>query len=148
MRRYREALRALLQAETKAYGFTLVIWGTGLMTETRHGSPGQLSVIAFVGGAFTAMALVIIATAGGPRGRLGTPRRQSRYALGSVHLLSVASAIASGWAVSLSVPGKALAYLSAAATAVLVYQLVVGLEVAVSGGHVQSDGGSDSGEPS
>lgn len=132
MHRYRQALRSVLNAEAKAYGFTLVIWGTGMLTEAQRGRPSPLGVVAFVGGAFLAMALTIVATLGGPMSKWGNRRQQRRYALGSVHLLSVAAAIASGWSLTLVVPSRPVAYLVAAAVAVVVYQLVVGIEVSLS----------------
>lgn len=142
MHQYRQALRSILSTEAKAYGFTLVIWGTGMLTEAQRGRPSRLGVIAFVGGALLAMAVVIIATLGGPMSHWGHRKTRAQHAIGSVHLISVAAAIASGWALTLLVPSRTLAYLVAAGTAVFVYQIVVGLELALSS-EVRHEPGSD-----
>jgi hypothetical protein len=128
--RYREALRSILSTETKAYGFALVVWGTATLTEAERGSPGKMGVIAFVGGALAVMGAVTLVTVGGPFARWRQRRQQSpRYAIGSVHVLSVAAAVGAGWAVTLVVKDKALAYLTSSVTAVLIYQLVLGAEL-------------------
>jgi len=51
VRRYRCALRAAISSEARAYGFMLVVWGTGGLVLSRRGSPIPLDVLAFVGGA-------------------------------------------------------------------------------------------------
>jgi len=130
--RFLEALRSILGVETKAYGFTLVVWGTGSLTEAQRGKPGRLDVVAFVGGALVALTLVILVAFGGPRAPIPTRVRQRRHALGAVHVVSVSIAMACGWVVALVVTDTALSYLGASATAVLAYQLVVGLEGALS----------------
>jgi hypothetical protein len=78
------------------------------------------------------MALVTVAVLGGPFARWREQARTvTRYAVGSIHVLSVAAAIAAGWAVAVGIPDQALAYLAASATAVLLYQAVLGAEIAL-----------------
>jgi hypothetical protein len=121
----------VIAAESKAYGFALVLWGTGAVVESSRGRPTLSGAIAYVGGALVAMALVVLATFGGP---LGTWQARSyrRYAAGAVHLVSTAAAIGSGAGVAAAIGTGSLAFLGAGFTAVLVYQLLLGGEVMTS----------------
>lgn len=132
VREYRKALRSALSAEAKAYGFTLMFWGTGAITTAVRGSPGVAGAVAFVVGALAGMALVILASFGGPESTWGSGRPLRQHVMGAIHLASVAAAVAGGAGVAAAVPGHAFAFLAAAATAVILYQLVLGLEVAAS----------------
>lgn len=87
MRRYLSSLRATLDAERKAYGFTLVIWGGATMTSSIHGSPSAVEGVAYLGGALVSMGAVILLTLGVAEPPGGEGR--SRLSLGAVHLVSV-----------------------------------------------------------
>lgn len=141
LREYRTALRVSLGAESKAYGFTLVIWATGAMTMSRHGSPGASGVVGFIGGALFGMAVIILVSFGGPVSTW-KPTRLHRYALGAVHVISVAGAVTAGWATGY-LPSTIAAFSVAPAVAVVVYQLILAAEVTVStaGGDGDGDGG-------
>lgn len=128
---YRTALRAAISGETKAYGFTLVIWGTAAISEAERGSPGIAGVIAFVAGALCGMAMAILISFGHP-GATWKPQHLRRHVFGAIHLVSVAVALVTGWCAAAAVGDKVLGYLAAGALAVIVYQLVLGFEVAVS----------------
>lgn len=128
---YRTALRAAVSGETKAYGFALVVWGTGALTNAERGSPGRVGTIAFVAGALCGMAVTVLGTFGGPRATW-TPQQLRRHAAGAIHLLSVGGALALGWGVAAVISDKVLAYLAAGAAAVISYQLLLGIEVALS----------------
>jgi hypothetical protein len=130
--RYREALRSILRTETKAYGFALVIWGTGALSEAQRGTPSKVSVVAFIGGAIAAMGIITAVTLGGPFARWKPQQRAvTRYPIGSVHIVSVSAAIAAGWAVTIVLTDQALAYLASSATAIFIYQLALGAEIAL-----------------
>jgi hypothetical protein len=130
-RRYREALRVVVAGESKAYGFTLVIWGTGTITLAQHGSPRAIDVMAFVGGALAAIAAVIATSYGGLDVEL-EPKSARQRAAGAIHVSSVALAIACAWVLTTPVGIRWLAYGIAGTSACLIYQLVVGLEVLLS----------------
>jgi hypothetical protein len=144
--RYRDALRSALASETKAYGFTLVVWGTGSIVTAERGSPGRSGVAAYVGGLLAGMALTIVAAGGAPASG-SSPRRRRRYAVGAVHLVSVAAAIAAGFALALVVAAHWLAYLLAGVVAAAVYQFALGLEVAFTTEERDTGAGSDRADP-
>jgi hypothetical protein len=128
--RYRTALRAAISAESKAYGFTLVIWGTGALAIGLRGTPRAGDAIAYVGGALTSMALVVLLSFGGPTATW-TSTELRRLAWGAIHVASVGAALGSGWAVADIVTTKWIAFFGAGAAAALVYQLALAFEVAV-----------------
>ena len=129
--RYRHALRVVVAAESKAYGFTLVIWGSGALTAAERGVPGATDVVAFVGGAMASIVAVIAATYRRPSAELQpVPVRQR--ASGAIHVFSVGLALALAWSVAASVHARWLAYGASGVVACLAYQLIVGLEVFVS----------------
>lgn len=130
LRSYRRALRAAVGAGAKAYGFTLVIWTTGALTVTEHGLPRSVDALAFLGGALLAEALTIVVCFGGLRstwGDVGLTRR----AYGAIHLGAVALAVVAGWLVAATVHGT-LGFFGAALTAVVIYNFLLALEVALS----------------
>jgi hypothetical protein len=127
---FRDALGTAVASETRAYGFTLLVWSTGALTIADHGLATTGKVFAFLCGALLAMAIVVLAAFGGPMRRWSTSR-EPHYAFGAIHIASVAVGTACGWAASLALGGWT-AFAGAAFTAVLVYQLLLGLEVAVS----------------
>jgi hypothetical protein len=131
MGRYREALRTAIASESKAYGFTLVIWSGGALAMAEHGAPGVLGALAYLGGALVAMGLVVLASFGGPTGTWRA-RTLPRYAFGAVHVASVMLAVLVSWGVAAVVRLHAPAFLAAGFAGALLYQLLLGAEVAFS----------------
>lgn len=127
MDRYRHALRFALGRQANAYGFTLVIWGTGALAVWQLGKPDPADVFAYIGGALVAVSLIVGAVFGVRRPfRIERPPRRPFSAM---HLPSVPAAIATGW--GLTVPlGGAAGFFVSALVAVAVYQLLLALEVA------------------
>lgn len=60
----RRRLARNLLSESRAYGYTLSIWGGGGLLMTRFGRPTALDVFAYVGGALVAFALLALLTFG------------------------------------------------------------------------------------
>lgn len=56
----------------------------------------------------------------------------NRNAVGAIHLASVVGGLATAWAITSSVDSDAWAYLTSGFAAILVYQLLLGLEVLAS----------------
>jgi hypothetical protein len=129
--RYHTALRAAVSGETKAYGFTLVIWATGALADAERGSPGRLGAVAFIAGALCGMAVTVLLAFGRPTATW-TQQQQRRHAVGAIHVLSVGGAVALGWGVAVAISDKVLAYLASGVAAVIAYQLLLGMEVALS----------------
>ncbi len=128
---YRASLRQALSGETKAYGFTLVVWGTGALAMAEHGNPGRSGAIAYVAGTLLAMTAVILLAFGGPAGRWESSGRTS-FGLGGIHVVSVPVSVAVGWALAALLGPHWAAFGAAGFGAVMVFQLLLGLEVAVS----------------
>ena len=61
MKRFAGFLAYAIAGESKAYGFTLVIWATGTATIGQHGYPDELRVLLFVLGALSAFLVTIAA---------------------------------------------------------------------------------------
>ena len=57
--RYLYALRFALSSQANAYGFTLVIWGTGALATWQLGQPDPADVFAYLGGALVAVSLIV-----------------------------------------------------------------------------------------
>lgn len=131
MHRYRAALREAVSGESKAYGFTLVVWTTGALVADERGMPGRLDAVGYLGGILAAMAIVVLVSFGGLTTEWRV-RTHSRLAFGAIHLASVPAAVASGWAVASAAGPPALAFSLAGFVAALVYQFLLGLEVMVS----------------
>ena len=127
---YRLALRAAVASGAKAYGFTLVIWTTAALVVSQHGIPRAGEAFAYLGGALAGMAAIIVACFGGWRATwsdVGLVRR----AYGAIHVGSVLAAVLVGWLASAVLSG-ALAFSVASFGAVVTYNLLLALEVALS----------------
>lgn len=114
----------------KGYGFTLIIWTTGALAFAEHGLPRAEDALAFLGGALVGMALIVTLSFGGLRSTwadIGLVQR----AYGAIHVVSVVAAVLAGWLVAALLPGL-VAFLGASLVAVVVYNLVFAVEVALS----------------
>lgn len=123
---YRRALRFALSGQSNAYGFTLVVWGTGALAISELGMPGPAGIFAFIGGALVSMSLIVAVVFGVWRPfRVEPPPRRPFSAM---HLPSVPAAMAAGWGLT-AVLGGVAGYFLAALVAVAVYELGLGLEI-------------------
>lgn len=123
---YRSVLRSTLEAERKAYGFTLAIWGGATMAASVHGAASGVEGLAYVAGALASMGLVILFTQHSTATAEEPP--STGLSPGSVHVFSVAAAVGGAWlGARLFHPGW-LAYLAAGSVAAMAYQLLVPLE--------------------
>jgi hypothetical protein len=128
----RRALATALNAEAHAYAFTLAIWSTGAVLIVERGKPDVGDVFSFVAGAVAAMAITVTVAAGSLGGSLQQDESEGdRRAYGTVHVFSSFGALASGWGVA-AVVGGALGFFLAALAAVLVLQLLLAAEIALS----------------
>ncbi|MGH3002647.1 MAG: hypothetical protein ACRDM1_08325 [Gaiellaceae bacterium] len=124
---YQQALRFALSRQANAYGFTLVVWGTGALATWELGKPDPADVFAFVGGVLVSISLIVGLVFGIRQPfRVDEPPRRPFSAM---HLPSVPAAIASGWGLTLLVDGVAGFFVSGL-VAVALYQLLLALEVA------------------
>lgn len=129
LERYETALRFALGRQANAYGFTLIIWGSGAIAMAQLGTPAPLDVFAFVLGATVSFSLVVAAVLGfvAPL-QAGDPHRR---AFSAMHLPSVPVAIGAAWGAT-SLLGGAAGYFASSFVAVGVFELLLGTEVALS----------------
>ena len=128
MSTYLTTLRFALSRQANAYGFTLVVWGTGLIATWEIGKPGPADVFCYVGGALVSVSL-FVACAFGFR-RHFSVEEPARRPFSAMHLPSVPASIAAGWGLS-SVVGGPAGFFIAALGAVAVYQALLAAEIAV-----------------
>lgn len=125
--RYLHALRFALSRQANAYGFTLVIWGTGALATWQLGKPDPADVFAYLGGALLSVSAAVAAAFG-----LRRPFRQgepSRHPFSAMHVPSVPAAVAAGWGLTTLVGGVGGFFLAALVGAGL-YQVLLAGEVA------------------
>lgn len=127
-RHVRRDLADALRGERRAYGFTMVVWGTGALLLGSRGSPGISGVAAYLGGIVVAMAIVLLVDAGGPTAALPSSRGSHPVA-SAIHLIAPAGGVAAGVACGLAVPGIAACYFVAGFVACVVFQLGLAIEL-------------------
>ncbi len=127
MARYLHALRFALSNQANAYGFTLVVWGTGALAIWQLGRADPADVFAYLGGALVSVGLIVALVFGvrRPFEEIEPPRRP----FSAVHLASAPAAVATGWALTLALGGIGGFFVSAFG-AVAVYQALLAVEVA------------------
>ena len=126
MTTFLRALRFALTRQASAYGFTLIVWGTGAIAASQLGSPDPAEVFAFVGGALAAAVLVVLLAFG--LSSVLREREPRRRAYSAMHVPSVPAAIGTGWGFVALVGGPG-GYFGAAFLAVLVYESLLSAEI-------------------
>jgi hypothetical protein len=126
--KWKRALTGAVSTEAQAYGFAITTWCSGAFLLYEHGNPTPPRIFAFAGGALAAMTLAILLGIGGPRGRLRPPPPLRAH--GAMHPFSVFGAVLSEWPIAAAVPGV-YAFFVGPFAAVLVYQLLVSVELAL-----------------
>jgi hypothetical protein len=127
MSRYPHALRFALSTQANAYGFTLIVWGTGALAIRQLGEPDPAEVFAYLGGALAAISVIVALTFGVLQTfeERELPRRQ----FSAMHLASAPAATSAGWVLTLAVGGPGGVFV-AAFVAAGAYQLLLAVEVA------------------
>jgi hypothetical protein len=125
--RYLHALLFTLSNRANAYGFTLVVWGTGALASWQLGRPDPADIFAYLGRALVSISLIVALVFGvwRPFEEIEPPRRP----FSAMHLASAPAAAASGWALTLVLGGIGGFFVSAF-VAVGAYQLLLAVEVA------------------
>lgn len=126
MERYLYALRFALSNQANAYGFSLVVWGTGALAIWQLGKPDPAEVFAFLGGGVVAISL-IVAVVFGVRRPFAEPE-PPRRPFSAMHVVSAPAAVAPGWMLTFAVEGVG-GFFVAAFVAVSAYQLLLAVEV-------------------
>lgn len=90
---FRGRLRTNLAEESKAYGFTLVIWGSGAILMDQHGFPTVFQVMLYVLGAVLGFGLLAIAVYGSVFREFSGIREESIIVASTIHLLGALGTI-------------------------------------------------------
>jgi len=117
-----------MAGQSRAYGFTLVIWSTALLAIDQNGLPGTLDIVLYVLGALTALTVVIVVAFGPWRFRYAPGNEPRRHPLGMLHLPSIVLGVTAGWVVTHRLAGHDAFYVAPLA-AVLLFELVLALEI-------------------
>ncbi|MFB6077099.1 MAG: hypothetical protein ABEK12_03140 [Candidatus Nanohaloarchaea archaeon] len=89
-----EQLRINLTDESKAYGYTLVIWGSGAVLTNAVGVPLATQIMTYILGALTGFGLLAIPVYGGVFGRIPNVKEEEVIVFSMVHLLAALGTIA------------------------------------------------------
>ncbi|WP_251344221.1 hypothetical protein [Haloplanus halophilus] len=129
--RPRRHLEATLREESRAYGYSLSIWGAGALLIGDLGVPSTAEVFAFAAGAVAGFAALALAAFGSPLDRTDDDR-PSTVVVSMIHVLATLGSLGCAEALlrggtRLGAPGPAVAFLVAAAVTVA-YSLLLLVE--------------------
>ncbi|GAA0463769.1 hypothetical protein MUK72_08175 [Halococcus dombrowskii] len=99
-------LASNLVAESKAYGYTLTIWGGGAILVAHYGTPSILAVAAYVGGALVAMALLAVVAFGGLLAEQRQPDGEPPPVASMVHIAATGGSLLVSYLVSIGGKGR------------------------------------------
>lgn len=94
-------LARTLVSESKAYGYTLTIWGGGAILIVHYGMPSIVRVALYVGGALVAMALLAFVAFGGLFTEQHRPEGEHRLAASMVHVAATGGGLVVSYLVSI-----------------------------------------------
>lgn len=95
-----------LVAESKAYGYTLTIWGGGAILVAHYGTPDIVRVAAYVGGALVAMALLAAVAFGGLLAEQRQPEGERPPVASMVHIVATGGSLLVSYLVSVGGQGR------------------------------------------
>jgi hypothetical protein len=95
-----------LVAESKAYGYTLTIWGGGAILIAHYGVPDIIRVALYVGGALVAMAALAFVAFGGLLTEQRRPEGDRRLAASMVHVAATGGSLLVSYLVSVGGKGR------------------------------------------
>lgn len=82
-----------LVSESKAYGYTLTIWGSGEILVEHYGLPNLARIALYVGGALIAMAVLALVAFGGLLTEQERPEGHRRLAASMVHVAATGGSL-------------------------------------------------------
>ena len=125
--RLRERLRESGATAAGPYGYTLTIWGAGMLGINVLGSPSPIEVFAFVVGAVFGFVAVETAAWGDPRPRSARPPSAVMAIWGNAHVPAAAGSILLAWLVD-SVIDADVAWIAAGFAATAAYLVLSAVE--------------------
>ena len=105
------------------YGYTLTIWGSGMVCSDRLGTPDLGAILLFVAGAVAGFVLVEAAAYGSFRPQPARPQAEVMAIWGSAHLPAAGGAILLVWLLD-EIVESTVAWLAAGALATVTYLLL------------------------
>jgi hypothetical protein len=142
-------MQSVAAKEAKAYGFTIVVWTTGAFLLIERGAPTAGAVFLFMASVLAAQIVNVLIAFGSPARKWTSPS-PVEYVWTTMHIGPTVLGVVVAWAVARGLDGM-WAYAFTPAAAVLVYELLLGVEslVLAAGDHIDpasalpSDEGSD-----
>ena len=92
--------------ESKAYGYTLTIWGGGAILVAHYGTPDIVRVAAYVGGALVAMTLLAAVAFGGLLAEQRQPEGERPPVASMVHIVATGGSLLVSYLVSVGGQGR------------------------------------------
>lgn len=125
-----DQLRINLTDESKAYGYTLVIWGSGAALINAFGIPATYNILGYIIGALTGFALLAAPVYGGFLGRIPNQKDEEMVVASMVHLIAALGSIAIATWIASTLPAET-AFFLCGVNASVTYNLLMLAEVAV-----------------
>lgn len=122
-------LHTVSQTVAFPHGYTLLIWGTSMMTVSRHGLPSMLSIFCFLAGSWFAY-VTTGSYAKHEAGRLGPGQQRlitQPFVVASANILTLFLATGAGAIVSM-IPLPVFAWLAVGVTGTAVYMFGIALQ--------------------
>ncbi len=116
-------LRTSGSASAGPYGYTLTIWGSGMVCSGRLGNPGLGAILLFVAGAVAGFVVVEAAAYGSLRPQPARSQAEVMAIWGSAHLPAAGGAILLVWLLD-QVVESTVAWLAAGALATATYLIL------------------------
>lgn len=131
--RVRSSLHANLSGESKAYGYTLCIWGSGAVLIAEHGLPATLEVLAVAFGAVLGFAILALLAYGSVfrEIEISSGTEDPLIAASMVHLIASLGTIIIAAGIARIVPDPVWGFFLAGVNASVSYNIGLLLEVGV-----------------
>ncbi|MFB6108624.1 MAG: hypothetical protein ABEJ82_07270 [Haloplanus sp.] len=124
----RRRLEANLRSESKAYGYTLTIWGSGALLITNGGLPTEMEVFGFAVGAVFGFALLALVAFGGIFEDVEYASPPS-IVVSMIHVVATIGALGTSDAIVQSGTVRLVTFFAVGAAATTVYNLLLLVEV-------------------
>ena len=137
---YRDRLRTVITAESRAYGFTLLTASEAMFLLEHEGVPQAPDVFLFAAGALAAMVLVVAFSFRRLAKPLFLKINMPVVPWGLIHAVSIFGGIAAAW-LAVSLLSGRYAFLVVSFSGTLIYNLLLGLEAELTSSGSPTRGG-------
>lgn len=127
----RQKLQTNLTGESKAYGYTLSVWGSGAVLTHFFGLPTLIEVFLFVAGAVTGYGILALAVYRNMLTPVQTPVPEQVIVASMIHILAAAGTVGIAMVLSWMLP-FAWAFLLVGVNASFMYNVLLLVEVFLS----------------